>query len=371
MWTPPIFSPEIINLIFLSVSPTDPLTLARCCLLSKRYLNMARESLYRTLIFVTYDDRIDVGREITIIPPTTTRLVAAFTLNPDLMTLPKGINMECVRSPKKGALGVRTSNGDLLATAFELVEHLEHLDLDSTDEPEIRDAVMQFEPEYFEHVKTFEILYLTPYTYEFSSSLKRLESLSFLEIEDDFALPEDLELPPLKQISISSSNRAPLFDVSKFLSSSVSSLVDLSISIRHLREVTLSDYRNLRRLELKSDDRVFWTSIFEGLNRFSNLFKDCRQLSTLAFVLDSNIGDQAERFIFQGLAKELPESIRRIELGYAADARIDRVFNDGAGPVREMATRKTAFMDSDGVKRAREICQEKGVELIWLSYNWT
>jgi len=346
-----------MNEIFRS-SELDPRTLASCCLLSHKYLKGARKWLYNHIIIsLTYKAISGTGgfRQLCQYSQSAASLLSTLRANIPLRILVRSFDVQGGRKSSK----IRTELEDALATFFSLAPQLRSLDLTyglaSSDK-----LFRQLEPECFSHLSNVKVGTLTKLG---STFLSQLHHLQRLDIEQVGSIVGISQLATRKLVSLRISELPNRFNLLPFLSPIASGLQDLALPFVNLLPLKLSDFIELRRLQVLSDD-----SNLEGDTDLWVRLDRCRKLSTLAFEC-AQVSREIDDKIFGwngGLESHWPSSVRRIE--FVNSISLDRLrtllaIEKGLAEVavvpsylREMEEDIISFM-----------CEKAGVELIFTS----
>ncbi|GAA5963583.1 hypothetical protein JCM3765_004332 [Sporobolomyces pararoseus] len=347
------FPLEVIEEIFRS-SELDKPTLASCCLLSRKYLKVAKKWLYHH-IHIRLPGKNFQGLEGRIFVQEYSRSAARL-----LSTLQA--------KPALGRLvqSLRPEGGDAVASFFALAPNLNTLDL-TFREQWVHGALRQLDPENLHRIEEVRIQNLSHLSSNFLSQLHNLRRLYVSWI------PEHLAPPSLGTRTLHTLRLSVLpgrFDLKTFLSPVSSTIEDLQIPIEALFDLKLSNYPHLKRLELFLDGIELDEDGFEEEvgGCFYKLYNQCSRLSTLAFHLTHPLSPGLEERIFGssgGLGSWNPREVRRIE--FTNEVSVDRLLMFlYRGFVAELGINYDWVSEATW-KTVAFICQDAGVELIKLA----
>ncbi|GAA5842636.1 hypothetical protein JCM3766R1_004882 [Sporobolomyces carnicolor] len=366
-----VFPVEVMNQIFRS-SVLDSITLARCCLLSRRYLPSARKWLYRDVEVKLRRFYVDGSRgeqSVFEYSRPTAKLIAAILEKPALGRLIRRTEFS-VTYRSFSQSGFRTRGGEAVATMLELAPTMSALALGygetySATDNWLDEALPQIQFDRSHSLRELSLTNMTETASEFVSNLPNLRHLAVRYIQ---AQTVQYQLKTTNLETFSMEYVLADFDLQYFISHSAPTIRNLCIPFSKLVEVELEVYPRLGRVELVLP--LGHCSDEDPLNgkMFYRFFEECANLVTIAFngcTLQSDVGD-----VVFGRSGGLGDSewpspqLRRVE--FVDDVSIDQLllFLRTDGLVSELAV--TSNVTPKKMKLVRTLCEDSGVELILL-----
>ncbi|GAA5997310.1 hypothetical protein JCM5350_000603 [Sporobolomyces pararoseus] len=361
------FPIAVMQEIFRS-SELDKPTLANCCLLSRKYLKLAKKWLYHD-IHIRLPGKNFQGLEGRLFvheySRSAARLLSVLQAKPALGRLVRSISV----GEYGGRLsGIRTEGGDAVASFFALAPNLDTLDL-TFREQWVQGALRQLDVDRFHRIEEVRIQNLSHLSSNFLTQLHNLRRLYISRIPDHLR-PPSLATWILQTLSLSALPGAEDFNLRSFLSPVSSTIKDLGIPIEALFDLKLSTYPQLERVELFMDrfePTEDWLEEETG-GSFCKLFDRCSLLSTLAFHLTHSLSPGVEGRIFGsggGLGSYTPGQVSRIE--FTNEVSVDRLLLFLYGGFVEELAIGIDWVSEETWKLVAFMCQDAGVELIQLA----
>ncbi|GAA5992911.1 hypothetical protein JCM5350_008354, partial [Sporobolomyces pararoseus] len=378
------FPVEVMNEIFRS-SDLDSRTLARCCRLSRRYLESAQKWLYHHVNIRMSQRKAkesDIGGVTPKLSPSTEKLLSLLENNPRLAALVKSVKSETTFNEGYG-YGNRRYEGmldrlcksapflDSLVFKCLVGDNIYHIKPEWDDRalpyPQIQEEeTYRDELDRYIEVKGVD---LTPHSYLFLSQLVNLRVLHIRRaVRNPIGMPFEYDLGLTKLESVRIHKITPDFDIKQFLSSSAATIRDLQVPYNFVFDLDLSDYPQLNRLELTMygvDQYKAWTQ--GEPEEFWRRVEHCTNLVTLAFAYEQ-IGKEVAAKLFGrggGFGAYTPPSVRRIDItdDYSLDNVADIIYN---GNIMQLGITLGRYEQSVRDEVVRLMCKDQNVELIHL-----